>query len=312
MKEERDITTTDVYKAHTSFLDYLKLAWPEPQPLSVGRHVRECCELLTSAVTRHREFQGTLLVVDMPPRHGKSTIFTYAFPAWFVAMTKRLYLVERHADSAFLDGNIDRYLRSPIQIAMRGTEYRPMNPALLVVDDILNPVAESCDADFRDAAHRRYLAALERVDENAVVVVVASRCHKDDLVGRILADPAAHMPRGRDAKFVHASFPARKEGPGGWETLFPERFAADWYLDQRRSLGTERAAALLDQAPVAKPAAPCSGCGKRCAPSGRGTYPSQAERKRERNKLFHEKRMKQNADRIRRLMETEAKEGGEA
>lgn len=245
-----DLTFHDVIRAETSFLEYLKMAWSKEDRLIVGRHARQCCALLTEATMRFMQGEGTILIVDMPYRHGKTSIFAEAFPVWFLGLTKRLFLVESHSESRFIEHEQNNYLESPIQKLIWDGGYRSGRPGLLVVDDLIKRPSEANDKEFRDAVHLRYLAAMKHVGPDGLVVVVNTRWHEDDLIGRILAHQPDYKPSICGSKFFHASFPAHKADPDGWETLFPERFPADWYEQQRGNLGKHNAAALLDCNPL--------------------------------------------------------------
>lgn len=70
-----------------SLYEFLKGAWPymDPAPWVDGWHIDAICEHLEAIV------DGTIrrLIINLPPRHGKSLLLSVAFPAWVWAQQTR-------------------------------------------------------------------------------------------------------------------------------------------------------------------------------------------------------------------------------
>ena len=62
-------------KATTSFLDFCKYVWPE---MLVGEHHK----IIAEAFDRVIAGKCKRLMIAMPPRHGKSQLGSYLFPAY--------------------------------------------------------------------------------------------------------------------------------------------------------------------------------------------------------------------------------------
>jgi predicted phage terminase large subunit-like protein len=79
-----------------------------------------------------------------------------------------------------------------------------------------------------------------------IVVILATRWHTDDIIGRILQKMSAEPEYPR---FEMLKFPAKADTyPSGY--LFPERYGPEWYSAQFASLGTYASSALLQCDPV--------------------------------------------------------------
>lgn len=250
-----------------------------PGPFHEGRHTRAICERLTRAVEDWRAGKSTYLIITVPFRHGKSDIVSRALPAWFLGRC-----ADRHPDiimtgyGASLIGKFSRRAQGIVDSAA----YRRVFPGvgigkrteanwtiegsvgevtavglggaitgsgghLIVIDDYCKSRAEAVSETFRNrvwAAFRNDVFT-RRNAPASIVCVTATPWHVDDLIGRIRAAEAADPTFPR---FERLSFPARKLGPDGWDTLFPEHFPAEWYSSQRAVLG-KQAAALLDCSP---------------------------------------------------------------
>ena len=76
-------------RATTNFIDFAKYVWPE---MLIGEHHRRIAEVLDRVVAG----KCKRLIVAMPPRHGKSQLASYLFPA---------YLMGRKPDSKLIVGS---------------------------------------------------------------------------------------------------------------------------------------------------------------------------------------------------------------
>lgn len=75
------LTEEDRYQSGNTLFAFLKAAWPliEPRhPFVEGKHIEGICEHLEAV---HRGEIRNLLI-NIPPRHAKSTIVSVGFPAW--------------------------------------------------------------------------------------------------------------------------------------------------------------------------------------------------------------------------------------
>lgn len=273
-------------RARHDLLAFLMWSWwmpPKTRPLRIGRHTRSLCERLTRAVDDWRVGRSTYLLVNMPFRHGKSDLVSRALPAYFLG---RCADAQPDVIMSGYGTSLVKGFSKKVQTIMRSTPYQQLYPGvlpsalyhaaeewsvegsqgsvvaqglggaitgkggnLIIVDDYCKNREEAESKTIRDKTWDSFSDDLmTRTNAPAVIVIVcATRWHEDDVVGRIYEsmrnDPG--YPR-----FESMIFPARKPGPGGWDTLFPELYDDEWYTRQRAQLGSYSAAALLDCDPI--------------------------------------------------------------
>lgn len=270
-------------RSRTDFLTFIRMTWQGATPFLVGRHTRAICDRLTRAVDDYLKGQTTYLLCNVPHRHGKSTIISQFFPAWFLgrcAKAPHTALVASY--SSELPEKYSRYCRDIMatpeyRLIFPGVEVDPKHCAvskwaikgspdevslvglggsltgkggnLRILDDAVKNREEAYSETIRESTWESFKADfMTRVDPpGSIVVVLMTQWHLDDITGRILY----HMEHDEDfPKFERLVFPAHKDGPDGWDILFPEQYSAKWYAEQRAILGPTMAAALLDCNPI--------------------------------------------------------------
>lgn len=269
--------------ARTSMLAFLQYVWWMPQPLKIGRHTIEICEALTRAVFDWLDGKSTFLGVNVPFRHGKSDIVSRAFTAFFLGVCS-----DRQPDiimSGYGSTLVETFSKQTRSI-IRSAEYQSLFPGVTVdptrdaadewgisgsagtvfcvglggaitgrgfhlgiLDDYCKNREEAYSETYREKTWQSFAVDFmsRRNAPAQIVIVMATPWHPDDVTGRIRKameeDPL--FPR-----FRFLTFPARKNGPDGWDTLFPEMYQPEWYDSHRATLGPTMAAALLDCHPV--------------------------------------------------------------
>lgn len=268
--------------ASHDLLAYLRYCWWMPGALHVGRHTRGLCARLTRAVADFRRGVDTYLVVSMPFRHGKSDIVSRALPGFFLGACRDL---QPNVIMSGYGSSLVKGFSSNVQSIVQGEAYRRVFPGveidpdknatdewrlkgsvssvyaqglggsitgkggnLIIVDDYCKNAEEAESETTRQKTWESFKTDLcTRTNAPAhIILVCATRWHEDDLVGRLYAEMERNPEFPRWESLV---YPATKEGPDGWETLFPEHYRASWYAMQRAQLGPYRAAALLDCEP---------------------------------------------------------------
>ena len=272
-----------VRRARRDLLAFMRLVWWMPHPLVIGRHTRAICDALTRSVEAYEEGRSTKLIIDTPPRHGKSDIVSLAFPAWFLgrehALQPSVMEVSYSAEKAeeFSLKIRDRILKSAMyrrifpgvrlsseksavaswKIAGSAGTYKALgihggatgsDADLEIIDDPIKDESESRSEATRRSIHRQFSTSFNtRLSPVSIQIVMNTRWHVDDLTGFILRKMKEEP--GFTA-FEHITFPARRDGPDGYDYLFPERFPPSWYDNQRAAMTRQMAAAMLDCAPV--------------------------------------------------------------
>lgn len=219
---------------------------------------------------------GARIIISAPPRHGKSELVSVHTPTWFLerypnrniiltgygADLSEIYgrrvrdQIREHKDllncrirddvskvSAFLTETNGYMFSVGLGGAITGR-----GAHVLIIDDYIKEIKEALSP-----AHREYIwnwfvtTAMTRLEPGASVIIIATRWHSDDLIGRIIKN----FPH----QWEMINFPAFAgsndligRAPG--QPLFPERYGVDALLDQKELLGSIFFNALYQQTPT--------------------------------------------------------------
>jgi len=222
------------------------------------------------------------LMLFMPPRHGKSTLASVAFPAWHLGRNP-----EHEFISCSYSGSLAMSFSRKVRHQLREPNYKNIfNGAILdptsqsveswlttkgggyvaagvgggitgkgahvlVIDD---PVKNREDAESeynRESVWDWYTStAYTRLAPGGGILVILTRWHDDDLAGRLLQAAAEGADEWEVVKYpalAEADEVFRKEG----EALHPERYNLDSLDKIRRAIGPRDWSALYQQNPVA-------------------------------------------------------------
>jgi len=186
-------------------------------------HLDYLAERITVAVRDVERGQNRLLAVSMPPRAGKSTLLSQHTPLWLLRRHPEWQIIMTSQDGA-LAGEWARSIRNTIEehptlgvsIAPdggAGTRWATDNGGGVFATSTQGPIIgrgarvfliDDPVKDFADAhseVHRQRLwdwwlsTAQTRLEPPYLVIVVMSRWHEDDLIGRLMSaeyegDPA--------------------------------------------------------------------------------------------------------------------------
>lgn len=126
-----------------------------------------------------------------------------------------------------------------------------MGADILIIDDPFKDRAEADSGTIRQKVWDWYTStAYTRLSDGGGVIVMCTRWHTDDLIGRLIR----HMNDGSGDKFTVINYPAiaehdephRKAG----EALHPERFSLERLQSIRQTIGSRDWNALYQQKPV--------------------------------------------------------------
>lgn len=278
-----------VKKARESLVSFTEMTMPDPaDPDNVEksryhpvRHHHTICAALEE-VERGNYLR---LIISMPPRHGKSELASKRFPAWFMGKDpyRQVVFATYNADVAQDFGRAVReIIRQPaFQQVFPGCQLRTGSQSsdklqteeggvahfvgvgggltgrgadLLIIDD---PVKGDQDAESRRERDKLWewftQVALTRLMPDARVVIIMTRWHEDDLVGR-LTDPTNPCYDDEVAQKWHVlSLPAIAEdkdpmGRQPGEALWPERYGLN-FLNEIRKYNSRGFSALYQGKP---------------------------------------------------------------
>lgn len=232
-----------------------------------GEHIRILCDHAQQVA----EGKIRRLIVTLPPRHMKSTLFSEAFPAWCIGrdpqteviissyndsqsakmMTaSRLLMTEPEYNRTFpgqewvQDNIYDAMLRGkhngrPNMISRGpGSGITGSGGDIIILDDLFKSPEDAYSSARRDKIHDWFLTTiLTRLSPGGRIILVGTRWHYDDLIGRLETDPewtVLHMPAISD------------DG----KALWPERYNMATLLEIRRAQGEHKFSAIYQGRPT--------------------------------------------------------------
>lgn len=236
-------------------------------------------ELLCEKLERVARGEILRLIVNLPPRHGKSEIVSKKFPAWYLGNypDKEVITSSYSADLAY---DFSRIARNTLRdnVGLFGVEIAKDSAAVgrwglekhrgglaaagvggpitgrgahvALIDDPFKNWEEAASKTIRDKVWEWYRSTLRtRLAPGGAIVLVMTRWHEDDLAGRLLEEAQAD---GEQWEVI--SLPAQAEDhdilgrqPGEW--LWPERFPPHEYEKTKKAVGSKLWAALFQQRP---------------------------------------------------------------
>lgn len=220
------------------------------------------------------------LIVSMPPRHGKSELASSYAPVWALNNNPRLRIGFASYGARLARGfgrrmrNIAHENRAKLKLRVAddsaaadewmttggggvftsgvGGSFTGKGFDLLLIDDPVKNWTDAFSQIKRDALWEWFQStAWTRLEPGGVCIVVMTRWHSDDLVGRILADPDI----APDFDVIALPALAEENDPLGraiGEALCPDRYPVDRLLKIKSIVGPMVWAGLYQQQPYAK------------------------------------------------------------
>jgi len=240
-------------------------------------HIKKIDELLVAAV---RDGSARIMI-NMPPRHGKSELISKYFPFWYLGNfpNKRIILTSYATEFAASWGRkvrdmidtygdrifgiqLDKSNRSAhnFQIAEHngfmncigaGGQITGKGADLIIIDDPIKNDAEANSITIRDNIWQWYsTTCFTRLEPNGILVIVMTRWHEDDLCGRIIHNEGKLF----EENWKHLSLPAiAKENDildrDLGEPLWKNRFPINNLNEIKKTLGNYWFASLYQQEP---------------------------------------------------------------
>jgi len=242
---------------------------------------------LAAALEKVEKGEWLNLIITMPPRHGKTELATKRMVPWFVGRDPtRSTAVGTYADD--LAGDIGRDVRAIMESDLykemfpgaalrkgsksadrmqteaggmlffvgRGTGITGRGADLIIIDDPIKNSEEAQSKSVRDKCWAWWQNDIQSrvLDEGGRFIVIMTRWHEDDLVGRLTDPKNPCFVEEEAAKWRILDLPAlardddalgRKEG----EALWPERFSAP-YLQAIRARNPRGFASLYQGRPA--------------------------------------------------------------
>ena len=266
-----------VLAAHDEMLAFTKLMMPTPgepdDPEFTRYEVQRFHAVIAAALEELEAGRYKRLIISLPPRHGKTQLASKMFPAWFIGRNPHLSLIFGTYNEKFSQ-DIGRAVRdimlSPgyaqvfpntqlkvdsqasdrletisggvMAFVGRGGTTTGRGGDALIIDDPLKDRQEADSPTIRDTLWQWFtqVIASRLMDESGRIMLIQTRWHQDDLVGRLTDPQNSYYDPDEAKEWKVIDLPAlamdakdplgRKEG----EALWPGRFGRGFLLGLQR------------------------------------------------------------------------------
>jgi predicted phage terminase large subunit-like protein len=259
--------------AYSSLLCYCAAQWPPYQITPLHAKIAEHLE----AVERG---EITRLLLNVPPRHGKTLLVGINFPAWFLGRNpEREVIYSSYSGERAED--VGREVRNQIQDPLHGRIFKECSISsdsasvkkisigqkgayyavgvggpitgrganCFIIDD---PIKDRQEADSK--ARRKFIknwyqgVAYTRLQPENAIILIQHRWHDDDLAGWLLREH-------QHENWTVLRFPAIAEeedilGRKPGDALWPEAYPAEVLKHTKKSVQTREWSALYQQRPM--------------------------------------------------------------
>lgn len=277
-------------KARDDLMVFTQFTMPDPEfPNDVHKSRYEPAKF-HKAIAKHLEEmergEFRQLILTLPPRAGKSEIATKRFTAWFSGRNP----MENVAISTYSDTMAEDY-GADIRAIMGSPQFKQVFPrfrlrkggaakaniqteqggrivcvgvggaltgrgaGLLTIDDPIKNADDARSQTMRDSAWDWFTkVAMTRRMGKKLVLIITTRWHSDDIVGRLTDPENDHYDHleAKSWKIINIPAIAEENDPLGrqpGEALWPERYDLD-FLAQQQRLDPLGFAALYQQRPT--------------------------------------------------------------
>ena len=248
-------------------IDFAIVVNPKYKPAPFHEQIAE--ELENIEKNGDRDYKVLLIV--MPPRHGKSELCSILFPAWYLGRNpdKEIITISYSSELAQDFGGKTRSLINDEAYKLifnirlkedeqakakwktdKGGSYTSTGVGgaitgrganVLLFDDPIKNREEAESEVYRNKVWQFFTStAFTRLEPKGVVIVILTRWHIDDLAGRILENEELK----NKCKVIH--FPAIKDG----KALWPERYDLNVLEGIRGTIGPYDFASLYMGSPI--------------------------------------------------------------
>jgi len=242
---------------------------------------KDICQRLEKFSEQVANKESPRLMLFMPPRHGKSTLASVAFPAWHLG---------RHPDHEFIScsysGSLAMNFSRKVRQLLREPVYKNVfeksrldkdsqsveswqttqgggyvaagvgggitgkGAHVMVIDDPVKNREDAESENNREATWDWYTStAYTRLSPGGGILVILTRWHDDDLAGKLLRQAEDGADQWEVIKYPALAEEDEKFRKVG-ESLHPERYNVDALEQIRKAIGPRDWSALYQQNPV--------------------------------------------------------------
>lgn len=257
--------------ARRRLADFILFNFPE---YKVNWHHQKIIEKLEAA----EKGEIKRLIITLPPRHGKSELVSVQFPAWLIGRNKNRHIIEasysgelavdfgrqvrniitgdryKHifdvklAEDSQAKGKWNTDGRGAYHAVGVGGTLSGRGADFLLIDDYCKNRQDAESEVVRQSTWDWYTStARTRLSPEGVIIILATRWHDDDLIGKILRSENAHL-----WEVIH--FPAiavkdeehRKQG----EALWSDKFSLANLEEIKKDIGSYDWSSLYQGSPL--------------------------------------------------------------
>jgi predicted phage terminase large subunit-like protein len=276
-------------KSRESLLTFTGFTMPHPEAIDDPRMSRYKGAKHHQIIAEHLEAveRGEILrlIITMPPRAGKSELASRRFPAWFQGRDPYRQFIFATYNATFAQDFgrevRDIMLTPEYGLTFPGTKLKRDSQAsdrlqttegglmvfvgaegsvtgrgadLLLMDDPIKSRDEAESATIRDKVWNFFTsAAYTRLMPGGRIVIILTRWHEDDVVGRIFNSDYVDPEESAKWKVLTLPAIAGQHDPMGrapGEALWPERYPLETLNSIRKVIGSRDWSALYQQQPT--------------------------------------------------------------
>lgn len=264
--------------AENSMLEFTRLMMPRPSEPDDPDHsryeVQKFHKVICIALQELEAGRIRRLIINLPPRHGKTQLASKMFTAWFAGKNPQLSMIfgtynEKFSQDigravrdimlspayaqVFPDTNLkfdsqasDRLETTAggiLAFVGRGGTTTGRGGDVLIIDDPIKDRHEADSPTIRDTLWTWFtqVIASRLMDETGRIMLIQTRWHQDDLIGRLTDPHNSYYDAEEAAEWHIIDLPALamddqsdplKRQPG--DALWPGRFGKDYLLGLQR------------------------------------------------------------------------------
>jgi len=276
-------------EAHDDLIAFARFCMPDPD------HLDDTGFSLYAPVRHHRVIAAALeevekgkikrLIINCPPRHGKSQLTSRLFPAWYIGRHPANSIIQASYNERFAwdfgrevrqiiedstyrqvfqniwleSASVDRIETADggkLFFVGRGGSITGRGANGLVIDDPIKDRVEADSVTTRNKIWEWYTQTVKSrlLSSDGWIVIIQTRWHEDDLVGRITdkMNPNYNAAEAKKWRIIDLPALAMDNDPLGrkrGEALWPARFPAQ-YLEEMREGDSRGFQALYQGSPT--------------------------------------------------------------
>lgn len=262
-----------ILDARQRLIPFARLMKPDPNdaenPAASAYQPARHHSFIADALEEIENGKNRRLIINCPPRHGKSELASRLFPPWFIGKHPGASIICASYNEKFswdfgreaktlIEDDIYRQVFPDVRIATasvdriatesgsklfftgRGGTITGRGAIGLVLDDPIKDRVEADSPTLREKVWTWYVQVLRTrlLTYRGWILLIQTRWHEDDLVGRIVdpTNPNYSATEAKKWRVVDLPALARLDDPLGrkpGEALWPQRFPAHYLEDLR-------------------------------------------------------------------------------